>query len=79
MVNAHRGRHSSAPPADPRRRAGLTRAAAFAAAAVALWPGAGVCRADVRLPAIFGDNMVLQRDAQVAVWGWSKPGETVRV
>jgi sialate O-acetylesterase len=40
---------------------------------------AAVCRADVRLPGIFGDNMVLQRDAQVAVWGWAGPGERVRV
>ena len=35
--------------------------------------------ADVRLPALFGDGMVLQRDTQVAVWGWADPGEEVRV
>ena len=28
---------------------------------------------------IFGDNMVLQQQANNAVWGWAKPGETVTV
>ncbi len=28
---------------------------------------------------IFGDNMVLQRDKANAIWGWSQPGDTVRV
>lgn len=28
---------------------------------------------------IFGDNMVLQRDADVAVWGWGMPGKYVRI
>lgn len=28
---------------------------------------------------IFGDNMVLQRDKADTIWGWSKPGDTVRV
>ncbi|HEY9248111.1 MAG TPA: sialate O-acetylesterase [Rariglobus sp.] len=36
-------------------------------------------RADVSLPAIFGSNMVLQRDVPVPVWGWADAGETVRV
>ena len=36
-----------------------------------------VARADVRLPAIFGDHMVLQRNFPVPVWGWADPGETV--
>jgi sialate O-acetylesterase len=34
---------------------------------------------DVRLPAIFSDHMVLQRDAAVPVWGWAEPGEKVTV
>lgn len=36
-------------------------------------------QADVRLPAIFSDHMVLQRDATVPVWGWADPGEAVTV
>jgi hypothetical protein len=35
--------------------------------------------ADVRLPAIFSDHLVLQRDASVPVWGWAEPGEEVSV
>jgi sialate O-acetylesterase len=33
--------------------------------------------ADVRLPRIFTDNMVLQRDMPVRVWGWADAGEAV--
>ncbi len=36
-------------------------------------------RANVRLPAIFSDNMVLQQDARVPVWGWADEGESVTV
>jgi len=36
-------------------------------------------RADVKLPAIFSDHMVLQRDARVPVWGSAAPGEKVTV
>jgi sialate O-acetylesterase len=31
------------------------------------------------LPAIFSDNMVLQRDQKVPVWGWAQPGARVTV
>ena len=30
--------------------------------------------AELKLPAILGDNMVLQRDLPVPVWGWAEPG-----
>jgi sialate O-acetylesterase len=40
---------------------------------------AGDARADVRLPALFADHAVLQRDKPLPVWGWATPGETVRV
>lgn len=36
-------------------------------------------RADVRMPAIFGNGMVLQRGKPVPVWGWAAPGEAVTV
>jgi hypothetical protein len=35
--------------------------------------------AEVKLPAIFSDHMVLQREAGVPVWGWADPGEKVEV
>ena len=35
--------------------------------------------ANVSLPAIFTDNMVLQRDTEVRIWGWAKPLEKVAV
>ncbi len=35
--------------------------------------------AAVRLPNIFSDHMVLQRDKAVKVWGWAAPGESVKV
>ncbi|MCJ7543360.1 MAG: sialate O-acetylesterase [Phycisphaerae bacterium] len=34
---------------------------------------------DVELPDVIGDNMVLQRNAEVPVWGWADPGEQVTV
>jgi sialate O-acetylesterase len=35
--------------------------------------------ADVKLPGVFGDHMVLQRGLAVPVWGWAEPGEEVTV
>ena len=35
--------------------------------------------ADVRLPAIISDHMVLQRNMPVKIWGWASPGENVSV
>ncbi|GGC17027.1 9-O-acetylesterase [Parapedobacter defluvii] len=35
--------------------------------------------ADVRLPQIFANGMVLQRNQPIAVWGWADPGEQVKV
>ncbi len=35
--------------------------------------------ADVRLPAIFGDGMVLQQRSSATVWGWAEPGERITV
>lgn len=38
-----------------------------------------IVQADVKLPAIFGDHMVLQQKADVTVWGWAEPGEKITV
>ena len=36
-------------------------------------------KADIKLPAIFGDNMILQQQSSVAIWGWAKPNTGVSV
>ena len=35
--------------------------------------------AEIRLPRLFSDGMVLQRNMEVPVWGWSEPGKTVSI
>jgi len=47
--------------------------AALAASAI---PAA---RADVSVPSLFSDHMVLQRDKTVAIWGWAEPNERITV
>ena len=50
-----------------------------------LWAGlviiglSGSAMADVRLPKIFTDNMMVQRDQPIRVWGWAAAGEAVNV
>ncbi len=40
---------------------------------------AGLTCAELRLPQVFGNDMVLQRDAAVPVWGWADPGGGITV
>ena len=40
---------------------------------------ASVAMADVKLPEIFGNEMVIQRETDAPVWGWAEPGEKVTV
>src|SRR5215218_2841953 len=40
---------------------------------------ADAARADVRVPSLIGDNMVLQQGRKSRVWGWAEPGERVTV
>jgi sialate O-acetylesterase len=35
--------------------------------------------AKITLPAIIGDNMVLQRGIKVPIWGWANPGEVINI
>ncbi len=39
--------------------------------------GIGVAHADPSLPHIFSDHMVLQRDAEIRIWGGAEPGEKI--
>ncbi|HEY6453019.1 MAG TPA: sialate O-acetylesterase [Steroidobacteraceae bacterium] len=47
--------------------------------AASLLLAAGAADADIRLPRLVGDNMVLQRDAPLKLWGWADPGERIRI
>lgn len=53
------------------------RPAAFVVVLTALL--SAPARADVRLPRIFTNDMMLQRDQPIPVWGWADPGETLTV
>jgi len=46
---------------------------------IALWTFAPHLLADVKLPAIFSDHMVLQAGSAVPVWGWADPSEEISV
>ncbi|HTN22240.1 MAG TPA: sialate O-acetylesterase [Pelobium sp.] len=35
--------------------------------------------AQIKLPQLIADSMVLQRDAPLKIWGWASPGEKVKV
>lgn len=36
-------------------------------------------QAEIKMPAFFCDNMMLQQQTDVAIWGWAKPNATVKV
>ncbi|MEI6947819.1 sialate O-acetylesterase [Paraflavisolibacter sp. H34] len=36
-------------------------------------------QAQIRLPRVIGSNMILQRNQPVPLWGWAKPGATVKL
>lgn len=57
----------------------FSRMAAFAAVLTAGALCAQSAMADVKLPKVFGSNMVLQQGMPVNVWGWAGPGESVKV
>ena len=54
------------------KRIGLFISAIIMLSTSSLW-------ADVKLPAILGDNMVLQQNTDVTIWGWAQPGEKIAV
>jgi sialate O-acetylesterase len=51
----------------------------FTTALCAFLAGLSRAPADIQMPAIFGDHMVLQRDMRTPVWGKADPWETVSV
>jgi len=38
-----------------------------------------MCWSAIKLPWFFSDNMVLQQQADAAIWGWAKSGSTVQI
>jgi sialate O-acetylesterase len=44
-----------------------------------IWALCSLTASAVTLPRIFGDNMVLQRERPLPLWGWAAPGEKVTV
>jgi sialate O-acetylesterase len=36
-------------------------------------------QANIKLPALVSDGMVLQRDTRLIIWGWATPGEKVQI
>ena len=59
--------------------AGSRVACSMVSAAVASLALAVPACGEVKLPAIFGHNMVLQQNRDVPVWGWAAPGEKITV
>ena len=51
----------------------MKRTAILAAAALA----ATAATAEIQLPEIISDNMVLQQQTDARIWGWAKPGAKV--
>ena len=47
--------------------------------AILLFLVTGSVSAAVKLPSVFGDNMVLQRNQPVPIWGWDDPGTQVTI
>ena len=39
----------------------------------------GHTMADVRIPKIFSDNMILQQGMKIPIWGWADPGQKITV
>ncbi len=50
---------------------------ALMAAALPLAFFATSATADIKLPAVIGDSMVLQQGQPVPIWGWADDGEKV--
>ncbi|MHC4602288.1 MAG: sialate O-acetylesterase [Planctomycetota bacterium] len=61
------------------KRIGFVKRVVFILSLVLLLVDAGAVFADVKLPAVISDNMVLQRGMKVPIWGWAEPGEKVEV
>ena len=57
----------------------MTRALFITLMLATVTAGAIPAAADVKLPAIFGDNMVFQQNMPIRIWGWAAADEKVSV
>ncbi len=64
---------------QPKRSVWLWHRCQVVAGIVFLYTCTSAVQADVRLPKIFGNHMVVQQQMPVKVWGWAEPGERVEV
>lgn len=48
-----------------------------AASLLLLVPADAASAAELRLPAVFSDGMVLQRESSAPIWGWADPGDQI--
>jgi len=55
------------------------QAALPCAISIACLFGVSVAHAEIKLPALISDHMVLQADAEAPIWGWAAAGESVAV
>lgn len=55
------------------------KATAFFLSSALVFSAGLTLKAEIKLPAIFSDHMVLQRDVEIPVWGWADAGESVTV
>lgn len=46
---------------------------------LALFCGLNVALADIILPDLFSDHMILQQKTKVEIWGWATPGEPISI
>jgi sialate O-acetylesterase len=51
----------------------------FMWASIVLLIACGLSLAEVKLPRIIGDNMVLQRDTEIRLWGWADRNEKIAI
>ena len=61
------------------KRIGFGKRVVLILSLVLLLVNVGAVFADVKLPAVISDNMVLQRGMEVPIWGWAEPGENISV
>ena len=61
------------------KRIGFGERTVFVGSLVLVLVCAAVSFADVKLPAVISDNMVIQRGMKVPIWGWARPGEGVSI